>query len=758
MDTFRGASIKQKLTWIIMFTSSVALLVASLFFFTNDVVAIRQAKVVELSSLGDIIGANCASAVLFKDENAAAQTLATLEARPGVTAAAIYTPNGQLFARYLRPGIDRATIPLAAQKVGHRFIPGHLVLVRSINFQGEALGTTYIRSDLSDVTRRMQQYAFIVVLIIGASSWVGLALTRRLQRVISEPILDLAQTARTVAANDDYSVRATKNTEDEIGYLIDRFNEMLAQIEARDHHLLDVNERLKQSEQAALEASQAKSEFLAKMSHELRTPLNAIIGYSEMLQEEAEDGGQDDWIPDLERIHSSGKHLLALINDILDLSKIEAGKMELYLEEFAVQPMLQEVVSTVGALVEKNRNTLSVELDPHLGSIYADLTKVRQGLFNLLSNASKFTTDGTVKLRAWRESVAGAEWVRFEVSDTGIGMTPEQLAGLFQEFMQADASITRKYGGTGLGLVITRHFCEMMGGDVTAASEHGAGSTFTIRLPAQVAEAVPEAIAAAGTSLARTAPERPTLLVIDDDPTVHDLMRRFLGRESFNIQSAHGGEEGLRLARELHPAVITLDVMMPHVDGWTVLSALKSDPELSTIPVIMVTIVDDRGMGFALGAVEYLTKPIDRARLMDVLSRFRRSPVAHTALVVDDDRPTRQLTRRQLEREGWTVREADNGREALRAVEEALPELILLDLMMPEMDGFQFVREFRNRKEWRSVPIIVVTAKELTAEDCRLLNGQVERVLQKGAFRREELLAEIQELLHEHLPVGGAEA
>ena len=426
--------------------------------------------------------------------------------------------------------------------------------------------------------------------------------------------------------------------------------------------------------------------------------------------------------------------------------------MELYLEEFEVQPMLREVVSTISALVEKNRNTLVLELDPALGSIRADLTKVRQGLFNLLSNASKFTTEGTVKLRAWRESVDEGEWVCFEVSDTGIGMTPEQLASLFREFAQADASITRKYGGTGLGLVITRRFCEMMGGEVTATSEHGAGSTFTIRLPAKVNEAAPEGTAADGAQPTRSKPERPTLLVIDDDPTVHDLMRRFLGRESFDIHSAHGGEEGLRLARELHPAVITLDVMMPHVDGWTVLSALKSDPELSAIPVIMVTIVDDRGMGFALGAVEYLTKPIDRARLMDVLGRFRRDRVAHTALVVDDDRPTRQLTRRQLEREGWSVREAENGREALRAAEEALPDLILLDLMMPEMDGFQFVREFRKRREWRSVPIIVVTAKELTAEDCRLLNGQVERVLQKGAFRRDELLAEIRELLAEHLP------
>ena len=481
MDSFRGASIKQKLTWIIMFTSSVALLVASLFFFTNDVLAIRQAKVVELSSLGDIIGANCASAVLFKDENAAAQTLATLQARPGVTAAAIYTPEGRLFARYLRPGASAASIPAAPQKVGHRFIPGHLVLVRPINFQGEVLGSTYIRSDLSDVTRRMQQYAFIVVLIIGASSWVGLILTRRLQRVISEPILDLAQTARTVAANDDYSVRAIKNTEDEIGYLIDRFNEMLAQIEARDHHLLDVNERLKKSEQSALEASQAKSEFLAKMSHELRTPLNAIIGFAQLMYEGKVGHMAEPHQEYMGDILSSSQHLLQLINDVLDLAKVEAGKMEFRPEQLDPVRPVTEVRDILRSLAASKRIRVTIEADPTLGEVTSDAARLKQILYNYLSNALKFTDEGgAVTIRVLPE---GAEYFRIEVEDTGIGIHSDDLHRLFIEFQQLDGGVAKKYQGTGLGLALTRRIVESQGGRVGVESEPGKGSRFSAIIP-----------------------------------------------------------------------------------------------------------------------------------------------------------------------------------------------------------------------------------------------------------------------------------
>jgi GAF domain-containing protein/CheY-like chemotaxis protein len=486
-----------------------------------------------------------------------------------------------------------------------------------------------------------------------------------------------------------------------------------------------------------------KSEFLANMSHELRTPLNAIIGYSEMLQEDAADLGATQFTEDLKKINAAGKHLLELINAVLDLSKIEAGKMELYLETFDVPSLVRDIAAVIQPLATKNANQLDVQCPDGIGTMRADLTKVRQALFNLLSNACKFTERGTVSLTVRRDVTDGQDSMIFSVSDTGIGMTPEQLGRLFEAFSQADAATTRRFGGTGLGLALSRRLCRMMGGDVTVDSEVGRGSTFTIRLPALVVETV-ELADAPTPPVESEAPDAGTVLVIDDEAAVRDLMQRFLAREGFRVVTASSGEEGVRRAHELRPAAITLDVMMPGMDGWAVLSALKADPEVADIPVIMLTIVDDRNLGYALGASEYLTKPIDRERLVAVLAKYRRDlPV----LVVDDDLSVRQLLRRMLEAEGFLVVEAENGRVALDRLRDTLPSVVLLDLMMPEMDGFEFAAEFRRHKTWRAIPIVVVTAKDLSRDDHERLNGHVQKILQKGAHDRDQLLAEVRELV-----------
>jgi len=371
--------------------------------------------------------------------------------------------------------------------------------------------------------------------------------------------------------------------------------------------------------------------------------------------------------------------------------------------------------------------------------MHADLTKTRQALFNLLSNACKFTERGTISLRVARETSADGDWMTFAVRDTGIGLTPEQIGRLFEEFSQADASVTRKYGGTGLGLALSRRLARMMGGDIAVESEAGRGSTFTMRLPATVAQHVEERAAPAP-----AADGSRTVLVIDDEATVRDLMRRFLAKEGYRVVTASGGEEGLRRARELRPDAITLDVMMPGMDGWAVLSALKADTRTADIPVVMLTIMDNKNLGYALGAADYLMKPIDRERLMEALAKFRRDlPI----LVVDDDAVLRELVRRILEKDGYAVVEAGNGREALERLEEVSPGLILLDLMMPEMDGFELVAELRRHDAWRAIPVLVITAKELTAEDRRRLNGYVERILQKGAATRDALLREVGEFV-----------
>jgi CheY-like chemotaxis protein len=331
----------------------------------------------------------------------------------------------------------------------------------------------------------------------------------------------------------------------------------------------------------------------------------------------------------------------------------------------------------------------------------------------------------------------------FSVSDTGIGMTPEQLTRLFEVFSQADAATTRKYGGTGLGLALSRRLCRMMGGDVTVDSEVGRGSTFTIRLPAVVAEAVEEP-AAPAPAADRVIPGVGTVLVIDDEAAVRDLMQRFLSKEGFRVVTAAGGEEGLRRARELRPDAITLDVMMPGMDGWAVLSALKADPDVADVPVIMLTIVDDRNLGYALGASDYLTKPIERDRLVTVLKQHRRD---RPVLVVDDDAGLRQLLRRMLEPEGYAIVEAENGKVALERLRDVAPSVVLLDLMMPEMDGFEFVAEFRRHEAWRAIPVVVITARDLSRDDRERLNGYVQKILQKGEHGRDQLLAEVRELV-----------
>src|SRR5215467_11755578 len=497
-------------------------------------------------------------------------------------------------------------------------------------------------------------------------------------------------------------------------------------------------------------ANRHKSEFLANMSHELRTPLNAIIGYSEMLEEEAADLDQKTFIPDLQKINGAGKHLMSLISNILDLSKIEAGKMDLYLENFEIIPMIKEVIATVKPLIEKNANTLQLRYADGLGQMRSDVTKLRQMLFNLLSNASKFTERGTITLSVGRESVNGNQWVNFSVSDTGIGMSPEQTSKLFQAFTQADTSTTRKYGGTGLGLAISQKFCHLMGGEITIESALGQGSTFGVRLPAIVAETKADVLPRSEEMVSTTAQATegaPTVLVIDDDPTVHDLVQRFLNKEGLNMIAARSGEEGIRLAKELHPAAITLDVLMPGMDGWAVLTELKADAALSEIPVIMLTIMDVKQMGYALGAADYLTKPIDWDRLAAILERYECARPPCPLLVVEDDPVMRDMLRRRLEKEDWTVIEAENGRVALERMTEQKPELILLDLMMPEMDGFQFLDEIRKRKDWHAIPVIVVTAKELSAQDRQRLNGSVEKILQKGAYSREELIRQVRDLV-----------
>ena len=519
---------------------------------------------------------------------------------------------------------------------------------------------------------------------------------------------------------------------------------------SREMQLAETVEHLREARDQAMQATQAKSQFLANMSHELRTPLNAIIGYSEMLEEDARDRGDEESVADLNKIHSAGRHLLSLINEILDLAKIEVGKMDLYLEDVDLAALLDEVTSTILPLVESRGNNLQRDLEDDLGFVRTDQTKLRQMLLNLLSNAAKFTENGQVKLTVRREMREGDTWLVFAVEDTGIGMNSEQLARVFDEFAQADASTTRKYGGTGLGLSISQRFCRMLGGTIEVSSEPGKGSVFTIHMPA-ASRGQQEADTLIQEPTADHAPEtgQCKVLVIDDDPVVRELITRFLGKEGFQVVNAGAGREGLSLAKQIKPDVISLDVLMPGMDGWTVLMKLKEDAETADTPVVMLSIVDEKKIGYTLGAADYLTKPVDRSRLLHVMEKHCRGRFTGPVLVVDDDAAAREVTCTALEREDVGVIQAGDGKQALELLARVTPQIILLDLMMPVMDGFEFLEALKERPEWQAIPVVVITSKDLSDADHERLNGKVRNVIGKGNYTESDMLKMLQRVVRQ---------
>jgi signal transduction histidine kinase/CheY-like chemotaxis protein len=514
---------------------------------------------------------------------------------------------------------------------------------------------------------------------------------------------------------------------------------------------------------AAEAANLAKSSFLATMSHELRTPLSAIIGYTELLQLQAQRFKHDNLLPDIAKIWTSGKHLLALINDVLDLSKIEAGKMELYLEPIDMNSLLDEIVSSARPLVEKNDNKFVIQQINELGILHSDSTKVRQILLNLLSNAAKFTDAGTITLEVERKHDQAGDQFCFRVMDTGIGIAADQLDRLFQAFTQADATTTRKYGGTGLGLVLSRRLSELLGGAISVESTLGVGSCFEFSLPAtQAGQTAPSIESRLDIHVPENQPNSMTdalgtVLVIDDDPAAREVITRYLVSHGLHVETASTGAEGIRRARELQPIAITLDVVMREMDGWEVLTTLKADPAVSHIPVIMLTIVDEQRKGFALGVTDYLVKPVDSMHLAALLSRYQQASNTGLALphgqilLVEDDPQLRAMLARLLSDAGWVVAEADTGPAALECATTHQPDMIILDLMLPGLDGIQVIDALRATPAGQDVPIVVITAKDLTAAERNHLNSSVAHILQKGDYRLDDLLGTVYELMLSHL-------
>lgn len=580
------------------------------------------------------------------------------------------------------------------------------------------------------------QYLFLALTLVVAS--LG---TYLVYRVVQKPAMDILDEMKAMAAGD-LSRRVNLTSRDEMGELAQGFNLMAARLQelysSLEQKVAERTAELKEKNIQLEAATRHKSDFLANMSHELRTPMNSIIGFSELLEEQLSGPLNEKQNQYVENIITSGKHLLALLNDLLDFSKVEAGRMELRPEEFLLSEAFASILSTLQTLAGKKGIVMELRQDPSLTYLFADEGRFKQIMYNLLSNAIKFTpVKGRVTVGARLEG----DKALISVRDTGIGIRPEDQEKIFQEFQQAESGLARRYEGTGLGLALTKRFVELHGGTIWVESQPGQGSTFSFTLPF----AGPEEGERPREEIVRH--DAPLILVAEDERGASQLLGTYLTGAGYNLAYAYDGEEALALARKLGPAAITLDLILPKKDGWEVLKELKEDPILNAIPVVIVSIVDNKELGFALGAADYLVKPVKRGGLLAALAHLGFSPrdrgVAPTILVVDDDPQYVELMEATLTSEGFRTIKALEGNDGIRLAKDSRPDLVLLDLLMPEVSGFEVVEALKRDPSTRGIPIIVVTAKDITQEDKERLSGQIQALSRKGAFSKDAFLREI---------------
>jgi signal transduction histidine kinase/DNA-binding response OmpR family regulator len=771
---FKNLPFRWRITLLVTSVSVLSLTAAFAGFLSWEVLRYR-AEVVDRLERTQAILVERVTATLAANPEIAFLPLDDLKDDEAILAAAVYSMDDRIIDRYIKEGTDE----LIPRPFRPNVDPNAATTFKFLIHDNERIGIIYLKADTSGLAQERILEPMRVMGILGLLSVLGgLLAARFLQASITKPITELGAVAKKVEQERDFSVRAiSMGGGQEIEAMVAAFNDMLATVQNRTeelalttHELEQTNRTLEEKVQertvelehamiAAKDANQAKSAFLAKMSHELRTPMNAIIGYSEILLEDAEDDEDEATCDDLNKILAAARHLLGLINDVLDLSKIEAGRMDLFVEEQSVTGLCEQVYSTVAPLVAKGANEFVIDCPKDIGVIRVDATKLRQILLNLISNAAKFTEKGTITLKVARTSAGTEARIRFSVIDTGIGMTTEQSERVFEAFTQAEASTSSRYGGTGLGLAITKQFAQLMEGDVTLTSEVGKGSTFTVDLPVSVDDKTRRRMTAQIVSADEDEEEIPTqvlpaaarVVVVADDESIRDGVMSLLPGDSYQVSHVARAKQALEVIREVQPDVILLDVLMEGGLGLEVLNSLKADKNLAPVPVVLLTVTEDGSLPtLAVGAEDYLPKNKLGQNLPSILLKHSgdRQSSRHV-LVAEDDNMVREMIGRQLSREGWEVVLAPNGKAAVEAMEERVPSLVLLDLMMPKMDGFGVLREMRADDRLKNVPVVVLTSLDLTGSVRQLLRQQSERVLQKGRYSKEELLAEIKSALVE---------
>ncbi len=765
-------SISRKLTWMNMLVSGAALLLACAAFIAFDMITFRQTMLRNLSTQAQIIGSNSVSALLFNDPQSAENTLLALKAAPNILSAQVYVPDGRPFASYSRDrGRYNPVLPPipSGQTETHWTEDDQIALVRLIVLDGKPIGAVYIRSDLQELHSRFQRYAIIAAIVLSACLLAALLISSIFRKAVADPIVDLSKIAKVVSQDKNYSVRATPiRSPAELAILIDAFNEMLTQIQQSERALRKAHDELEQRVQertAELEAakkeveefshtillakeevergSKFKDQFLSTMSHELRTPLNAVLGFSDLLADERYGPLNDRQQRYVTHIHTGGKHLLKLISDILDLSKIEAGRMELTREHVTVASAFAEVISGLHPLAEKKSQALLQKVEPNL-HVYADAMRFKQILMNLVANAIKFTPErGRIELVARRVQ----DQARMEVRDDGPGIPPDQQQRIFEAFVRLTQTGSATEG-TGLGLAITSRLVELHGSKLAIESQPGEGTSFYFSLPlvAIIPDQPPETLVPV--PRARKAPR---ILVIEDNEVTGQLIQSQLTSSGYETLKCAQPERATEIAAEHQPDAITLDLLMQPVHGLEVLLQLKNDPRTSKIPVIVVTIVDQPGVGIALGADEYLIKPVDKATLLAAVERCLRSrggaAPARSILVVEDDVSTLEVIVELLKAYGYAVSTAMDGEQARVSVAQFLPELVILDLVLPKMSGFELLAEWRSNPRTADLPVFVLTSKDLTKEEEKYIHAHAESLFRKQNSWREPLIKQLERVV-----------